>query len=55
MGLRKTVGVVLSLLWLVTTVTSTGIGRQDAEKAIFVARSSPIVRAIGVGLPLSYA
>ena len=31
------------------------MGRRDAEKAIFVSRSSPIVRAIGVVLPLPYA
>jgi hypothetical protein len=51
-GLRKTVDEVLLLLWLVTIGTTTGIGRQDAEKALFVTRSSPIVRTMGVVLPL---
>ena len=54
-GLHKTIGVGLLLLCLVTADTTTGIGRRDAEKAIFVTRSSPIVRAIGVVLPLPYA
>ena len=48
-GLHKTIGVGVLLLCLVTA------GRRDAEKAIFVTRSSPIVRTIGVVLPLPYA
>lgn len=53
--LLKTFVVLLYVLLLVTTGTAIGLGRQDAEKAIFVTRPSPMERSNGVVLPLSYA